>query len=328
MIDIEQLLRDDARRSAREQAPLPSLEDAVAQIMRLQVPAPRRGSWRSRWPRHLPVYLTVGAAVVIVAAAATYVVSTVGSHDRPAATAGGPPPSITVHGVALAYVASIPWANAVVDPANERVINVYADSDLTNAFCGVPTERVFTQQSATAVSVVVAGYLAHPTASVCNLERHAPVRQRVALVSPLHARALIDGANGSRHRLLDPATLPAVHQLPAGYEPQSPQWDEKTGVATVLSQRSGSRGTPASIRLTVGPASGIAAEGPPSGSAGPSLVIGTRRARTWYYQDQVSDTSTIQWPLGKGREIQLKFSTGLGDTLTKVQQVAIARSIY
>ncbi|HEU5271768.1 MAG TPA: hypothetical protein VFU36_17735 [Jatrophihabitans sp.] len=118
-------------------------------------------------------------------------------------------------------LATVYWDGPVLLP-DGRSIQVSADVMHLPDYCvgaGLPALRPTVSETATSVTIRVRAYRpdqAPPSADACAASGHEPVPVIARLRQPLGRRTLMD-ANGRSVPVLDAATVPTPHYLPAGY---------------------------------------------------------------------------------------------------------------
>jgi hypothetical protein len=318
MPSIEDQLRDDAARWRDSASQPPALSNAVDTTL-----ARSTGSKRRRYGLMLAAVASVAAVVGLVV-----VVAHQSAPPSPAERPPAAPPFITVHGDRLDYAGDVPWADSVSDPADPRVVYVFADNNrtqLTINACAVENDRPVVRETAHSVTISVAGY-AHtlPEGGRCLTPGPRPVPVAVHLGAPLGDRALIDG-QGNRHRVLDAATVPMPTEVDRSCTPGVLAWSERTGIV----QRFWF-GPPhtCSMQLTYGPTDAMDRLRPPSGHRSSSIAISRHAtAQVWIYRTKSPPRYelTIRWFETAGFEIQL--TSGGPSALSSRRLISVARSV-
>lgn len=216
------------------------LDERLAEALRDATPQPPRqldpvairahSVRRERGPRRFAPVL-VAAAIIAVAVG---IALTRGSDEgRRSGTVGPPSPApvLTVHGVRVPYAGPIPWSGAIADASDPRVVYVQANGDMIQSVCGLPVERSRVTASSDQVVIHVDGY-AKPLSGPCAGVGHPPQRLAIRLPSPLAGRTVVDGATHRAHPVLDPTTVPTVHDVPPSYAASPLTWDDRTGIST------------------------------------------------------------------------------------------------
>ena len=283
---------------------------------------------RSRPARRLVLAPLLAATLIVALAVGIAVIrSTTGGSTGPNDDATAP---ITVSGSSVPYAGLVPWANAVTDPAQPGVIDVYADGDSihTKAFlCGLPTERVHVVETATSVTVSILGF-ARPFRGMCAGVGHTPQLQQVVLTAPLGARTLIDAATGTSHRVLDPASVPTVGALPTGFHALPITWDESTGLTRRTYFDTPTRTLRTRIiNLTVAAPAALSAAAPPEGSVIGTTPINGIPSTIRHYADQYQYFITIDWIVSAESQLELEVSYPPTIPPTVVTVIAIAKSV-
>lgn len=315
MRDIDEVLRDDAQ---RWQTRLPEPPEFAATLAGVVARPPKQRPWK--------LLLSVAATVVLVVAAVALALRL--GHTSSAPPQHGPA-SIVVNGKRIPYAGVVPWGAPISYPSDRSVVYVYADNDALDAVanvCGVQADRArVVQETSASVTIRVLGYAKPlPDGVFCAGVGHSPVPVAVHLQQPLGSRKLVD-ASGKSHRVLDAATVPMPHSVPAACTPQPLEWSEATGIA--FRNWYGKSVRDCALELEYGPKRAMDRERAPGGVPG-SVSIGDVTAQTWRFRNRGGVGVTFKWSPRPGFEVQLYISTDLAHQFTTEQELAIARSVH
>ena len=333
MTTTEQQLRDAYANPSIDPSAVRRINDLAG---RLQADTRRP---RLSWLMPTAAAVTVAATLIVTVLAVNQVRGPAPAGQAPTGTESGPvrqpatagvAPSITVDGKTIPYAGSIPWANAVADPTDPRVLYVEAQGDNLKGVqvCGAPIQRVQITQTTSTVTLLVAGYATPlPAGTACGGVGHAPVRQKIELAAPLAGRPLLDAATDKTHPVLDPATVPTAHHVPSGFVQQPLGWEEGTGLASrVWSSSLDPSGSTLSIEY--GSRLAIESQIPaPDGPTWAPVQVGSQTAAVWHTRSQYQDRYSLQWNVDASHSIRMTTNSPPGTPLTETEVLAIARSI-
>jgi len=261
------------------------------------------------------VGLVIGIAVLITRLRG-------GGSDR-----HGAPAAVLVDGRSVPYAGLVPWVNPIASSDDPRVIYVYADNDrIRAAVCLVTADRATVRhQSAGTVSVLVAGYASSPTGDACDGVGHEPVPVPARLTQPWTGQQVIDATDGTSHVVLDPRTVPSVHQVPSACDAEPLRWDEHTGIVTRTYRRDPK--FQCLIVMQYGPAAAMQNVELPIGTISGSVRISGASAQVWRFNNVNNHEVTLQWSPDPSHEIRLTVNANPAHPLTNPEVLAIARSI-
>ncbi|HEX3811654.1 MAG TPA: hypothetical protein VHX59_02335 [Mycobacteriales bacterium] len=189
-------------------------------------------------PRHRNrAWLAAAASVVVIAGAVAGVqLARHSDSPNPVAHPSRPPATIQRDGKTLSYAGDETWRNATLDRSDPKSVYVYADNGDGRAswgyYCGpiTVTARV-TAQTATAVTVIAAKYVARPPTSqapvACAEVGYPLARLKVTLAQPLGNRSLVDGNRKVARPVLDANAVMKVTYLPKGYAGGTATWSDE-----------------------------------------------------------------------------------------------------
>lgn len=320
MRDIDDLLRDDAQRwQARSPEPpdfKAALDAAVA------APAPGR--------RNVRLLLSVAATVVLVVGAVALALHLGHTSSNRSHQQG--PASIVVNGKRIPYAGVVPWAGPISYASDRSVVYVYADNDsIANSnVCGVEADRAQVAETSATVSITVVGYSRPlPEGVSCAAPGHAPVPVSVHLGQPLDGRPLVDGSDGTSHRLLDASTVPLPRSVPDVLVALPLRWDDRRGIASRLWLPKKGSLCRCSISVDYGPRRNIYQDmGAPTGVPG-TATIGPTTANTWRDDKTGIHVITFEWAPRPGFVLRLEVaSDNPSHPFSEEQELAIARSVH
>jgi hypothetical protein len=193
-------------------------------------------------------------------------------------------------GRVLTHFTDAGFLGVVMDAGRRNVLHVVVARGSRAVDCNLLEPAVhITEQSVTAVRLVVSGYQYVPRASsgtggtTCVTAGSTSVP--VTLAAPLGTRRVYQGGNAESTTVADPADLPAPGSLPVGYREHSTS-PVAPGVDTLVGERSYARGSDR-IVVRVGSRYDVLAEGDQSSDTtvdGHYAVVtdsGSGRCVTW-----------------------------------------------
>lgn len=316
MRDIDEILRADAQRwQARSPEPpdfTAALETAVGTTVS------RYHSWR------LPV--AVAATVALVVGAVTLALNlgrTSSSHEQQRQG----PASIVVNGKTIPYAGVVPWAGPISYASDRSVVYVYADNDQIHGVadvCGVDADRArVVEETNSLITIRVSGFaFPLPEGVACAGVGLPPVPVAVHLSAPLAGRTLIDAIDGKSHRVLDAATIPMPHFVPAACTPHPLEWNDTAGI--VFREWAANPNTEGVVELLYGPKRAIDRIRRPHGVPG-TVSIGDTIAHTWR---SGSLSVVFEWSPRPGFKLRLSIYANTAHPFTTEEQLAIARSVH
>lgn len=282
---------------------------------------PARLRARPRWPVAAAVLACIGL-VIGIAMLITRLRG--GGSDR-----HGAPAAVVVGGRHVPYAGVVPWANPIASSDDPRVIYVYAHNDrIRAAVCSVTADRAKVQyQSSSTVSVLVGGYATPtPAGDACADVGHEPVPVAARLVQPWTGQTVIDASDGSSHIVLDPRTVPSVHQVPSVCDAAPLRWDEHTGIVTHTYFRDHPN-FECLIVMKYGPSTAMQSLEPPIGTISGSMRISGASAQVWRFNNVNNHEVTLQWSPNPSHVLRLTVNADPAHPFTDAEVLAIGRSI-
>ena len=234
-------------------------------------------------------------------------------------------------GRTLTWAGSSPFTGAVVSSPGARELVLQITRLPTGGpfpACTGVRWRPLVVESRTSVTVTLSGYAPADESGQCIDGLDAPVPFPVTLSAPVGARRLVDGSDGTTHPVFDGRSMPVPSStaLPAGVRGEPVRWDEKTRVASKRWQSAGpSSGSTRDVRISFGPAAGIAAGAPLPSRTGSDVRVGDVDGRLWHGGGPY-DVVVVRFPRGTD-VVEVRTVQDDGEPDTEDQALRIARSL-